>query len=242
MKKKILAMCLAMSLVCVQFAACGSEDKKDSDKKTEAASEEKDSEKDSKEEEKTEEKKEETKIKAERGTVADGVYKNESMGVSFPVADNMIVCSDEQIAQTLSIGSDMISDNSKYTAEDMEEAMKGAMYDTIILFSDNSSNVSVIYEDMDKSQAVALDEEQYLKALSNNLTSVGMGYEIGETTKQDIGGTEFSTLTATASGFTQKYCLHQVGNYMIEFIFTYTEASQAEVDSFISSITFESPL
>lgn len=238
MKKKIVAMCLVMSLVCVQFAACGSDDKKDSDKKTENVSEEKDS----KEEEETEEKEEETKLNAERGTVEDGVYKNESMGISFPVADNMIVCSDEQIAQTLSIGSDLISDNSKYTAEDMEEAMKGAMYDTIILFSDNSSNVSVIYEDMDKSQAVALDEEQYLKALSNNLKSMNMGYEIGEIAKQDIGGTEFSALTATASGFTQKYCLHQVGNYMIEFIFTYTDASQAEVEDFISSITFESPL
>lgn len=233
MKKKILAMCLALSLVCVQFAACGSDDNKDSDKKTEATSDKKDS---------KEEKKEEKKLKAERGTIEDGVYKNESMGVSFPVADNMIVCSDEQIAETLNIGSDMISDQTKYTAEDMEEAMEGAMYDTIILFSDNSSNVSVIYEDLDKSQAVSLDEEQYLKALSNNLESMNMGYEVGEISKQDIGGTEFSALTATTSGLTQEYCLHQVGNYMIEFIFTYTDASKEEVENFISTITFESPL
>ncbi len=237
MKKRILAICLALSLVCVQFAACGSDDNKDSDKKTETTSDKKDS-----KEEKKEEKKEDKKLKAERGTVENGVYKNESMGVSFPVAENMIVCSDEQIAQTLNIGSDMITDQTKYTAEDMEEAMEGAMYDTIILFSDNSSNVSVIYEDMDKSQAISLDEEQYLKALANNLESMGMGYEVGEITKQDIGGTEFSALTATASGMTQKYCLHQVGNYMIEFIFTYTDASQAEVENFISTITFESPL
>ena len=31
----------------------------------------------------------------------------------------------------------------------MEDVMEGALYDTIILFSDNSSSVSVIYEDMD---------------------------------------------------------------------------------------------
>lgn len=242
MKKKFLAMFLVLSFACIQVVGCGSDadEKTDSSKAETEAVDDKEADAD---EEKEEEKEEEKKIEAKRGTIADGVYTNESFGISFPVASNMIACTDEQIAQTLSLGTDFIAEEGTYSVEDMEEAMQGAMYDTILLFSDNSSNVSVIYEDMDKSQAISLDEEQYLKALANNLESMtSMGYEVGETSTQDIGGTEFSSLTATASGFTQKYCLHQVGNYMIEFIFTYTDASQQEVEDFISSITFKSPL
>lgn len=242
MKKKFLALFLVLSFACMQVVGCGSDEKKDtSEKKTEAVDDKED--KEDKEDKKEEKKEEEKKIEAKRGTIADGVYTNESFGISFPVASNMIACTDEQIAQTLSLGTDMIAEEGTYSVEDMEEAMQGALYDTILLFSDNSSNVSVIYEDMDKSQAISLDEEQYLKALANNLESMtSMGYEIGETSTQNISGTEFASLTATASGFTQKYCLHQVGNYMIEFIFTYTDASQQEVEDFISSITFENPL
>ena len=110
-----------------------------------------------------------------RGTIADGMYKNETFGVSFPVASNMIVCTDEQIAQTLDLGTEFLEDEKTYTAETMEDVMEGALYDTIILFSDNSSSVSVIYEDMDKADSIGITEEQYLKAVGNSLAALDMG-------------------------------------------------------------------
>lgn len=241
MKKKVAAMLVIMSLACIQLAGCGQDEKKTEDnKKTETVEEKTEK----KSETKKEEKKEETKKIADvkRGTIADGVYKNESFGISFPVASNMIVCTDEQIAQTLDLGTDFLENQESYSAETMQEAMEGALYDTIIIFSDNSSSVSVIYEDMDKSQGISINEEQYLKAVGNSLTALDMGYEVDEPATQDINGTEFASMTSKTSQYMQKYCIHQVGNYMIEFIFTYTDATEQEVNNFISQITFENPL
>ena len=237
MKKKIAAMLVIMSLACIQLAGCGQEEKKTEDnKKTETV--------ESKTEKKSETKKDnkKTEKKDSNGTIADGMYKNESFGVSFPVASNMIACTDEQIAQTLNLGTDFLENQETYTAETMEDVMEGALYDTIILFSDNSSSVSVIYEDMDKADSISITEEQYLKAVGNSLTSLNMGYEVEEPTTQDIGGTEFASMTSKTSQYQQTYCIHKVGNYMIEFIFTYTDATEQEVNNFISQIAFESPL
>ncbi len=248
MKKKIAAMLVIMSLACIQLAGCGQEEKKTEDnKKTETVESktEKKSEtkKDNKKTEKKDSNKTDKKITdVKRGTIADGMYKNESFGVSFPVASNMIACTDEQIAQTLNLGTDFLENQETYTAETMEDVMEGALYDTIILFSDNSSSVSVIYEDMDKADSISITEEQYLKAVGNSLTSLNMGYEVEEPTTQDIGGTEFASMTSKTSQYQQTYCIHKVGNYMIEFIFTYTDATEQEVNNFISQIAFESPI
>ena len=237
MKKKIAAMLVIMSLACIQLAGCGQEEKKTEDnKKTETVESKTEKKSETKKDNKKTEKKDsnETDKKitdVKRGTIADGMYKNESFGVSFPVASNMIACTDEQIAQTLNLGTDFLENQETYTAETMEDVMEGALYDTIILFSDNSSSVSVIYEDMDKADSISITEEQYLKAV-----------EVEEPTTQDIGGTEFASMTSKTSQYQQTYCIHKVGNYMIEFIFTYTDATEQEVNNFISQIAFESPL
>ena len=184
MKKKIAAMLVIMSLACIQLAGCGQEEKKTEDnKKTETVESKTEKKSETKKDNKKTEKKDsnETDKKitdVKRGTIADGMYKNESFGVSFPVASNMIACTDEQIAQTLNLGTDFLENQETYTAETMEDVMEGALYDTIILFSDNSSSVSVIYEDMDKADSISITEEQYLKAVGNSLTSLNMGYEV----------------------------------------------------------------
>lgn len=239
MKKKIAIMLVVLTTVCVQVTGCGQDKKSEDNKKTESIQKKEDR-TETKKEEKTEKKKEEKITDVKRGTIADGVYKNETFGVSFAVPANMIVYTDEQIAQSLNLGTDFLTEKTSYSAEDMEKAMQGAMYDAILLFSDNSSNVSVIYEDMDKSQT---NEEQYLQAVANSLKSMeGMGYQTEEPTVQKIGETEFAVMTAKTDQFAQKYFLHRVGDYMIEFIFTYTDATQQEVEDFISNIMFENPL
>ena len=140
MKKKIAAMLVIMSLACIQLAGCGQEEKKTEDnKKTETVESKTEKKSETKKDNKKTEKKDsnETDKKitdVKRGTIADGMYKNESFGVSFPVASNMIACTDEQIAQTLNLGTDFLENQETYTAETMEDVMEGALYDTIILF------------------------------------------------------------------------------------------------------------
>ena len=88
------------------------------DNKTEKKS---DTKKDNKKTEKKDSNETDKKITdVKRGTIADGMYKNETFGVSFPVASNMIVCTDEQIAQTLDLGTEFLEDEKTYTAETME--------------------------------------------------------------------------------------------------------------------------
>lgn len=244
MKKRFLVMLCVLSFACIQFTGCGQDEKKDSEKAKTVEETKETEETTAKDEEKKEQTEEETqKITAKRGMVEDGVYKNEAFGVSFPVSENLTVCTDEQIAKNLNLGQELLKEEGKYSVNDMEEVMQGAMYDTVIMFSDNRSNVSVVYENMDLSQSSGLDEEQYAKAVADMLNSMEvMNYKAGEITKQDIGGTEFTALSAKADEYNQKYFLHQVGNYMVEFIFTYTNDSEEEVENFISSISYENPL
>lgn len=231
MKKKLLALFLVASLVCASFAGCGNSESDVEDTSSTAV-----------EENDAEEEEEETEIMPQRGVIADGAYTNEAFGISFPVADNLIVCTDEQIAQMLNMGQDMLAEDGTYDVEDMEEAMDGAIYDTVIMLSDNQSNVMVMYEDLEETGAIAYTEEQYAKAVANQLEAMqSMGYESQGITTESIGGTDFTVMTMGANGYSQKYYLHKVGGYMIEFITTFTEASEAEMNTFMSGVTFTDP-
>ena len=82
MKKKMLAMFLALVLVGTQFVGCGNSAGSDEEKEKNTVEQE---------ETKKEEKKEE--IKPERGTVTDGVYVNEAFGVSIAIPEGWTLCS-----------------------------------------------------------------------------------------------------------------------------------------------------
>ena len=176
-------------------------------------------------------------IEATRGTIEDGTYINNTFKISFPVTEDMTVFTDEQIAQAVGMGTDMIKDNSTLTPQQMEEAMAGCVYDTMIVFSDGSSNVSVSYQNMDiTAKGVYLTADQFIQAMKTQIpTLTGTDYEFSDVTTVELGGQTYSKLVAKTSGLTQTYVARQVDNYMVNIVVTCAEGNEQLADDFLDS-------
>lgn len=194
-----------------------------------------------KEEAEKEEAEEET-IEASRGTITDGMFVNETFGIAFAVTDDMTVFSDEQMLEALGVGSDIMADDGVANAKQIEEALQGTMYDAMIMFSDNSSNVSVSYENMDiTSKGIYFDEEQYGQMLINMLGQMSsIQYDVVDENTIELGGKEYYCLKLSADYngiiLEQTYLCRRQDNYMIDIIISSQEGSQIEeefLDSFV---------
>lgn len=236
-KKKFFTMFLVMVFAGLQITGCGKEEKKEnSDKKTEITEEKTET---TKEKTSTKEEEEEKKVEAKRGSITDDVYMNEVFGVNIPIPENATVYSDEQIVQMLGLDANILSEDKVYTAKDMEEKMEGVVYDAVIVFSDEASNVSVIYENREKSPMGDKTEEEYAEENAKQLEAAeGYGYIREGISKEKVGGTEFTVLAMKTDYYSQKYYLHTMDNYVIEFIVTYTEETKQEAEDLMSTIIF----
>lgn len=227
MKKKMLAMFLALVLVGTQFVGCGNSAGSDEEKEKNTVEQE---------ETKKEEKKEE--IKPERGTVTDGVYVNEAFGVSIAIPEGWTLCSDEKLLEKTSMSESFLKEDGTYDAEDMLEENQGEFYDMHAGAPEDFVDVIVTYCDLEENLGQVISEKEYLEMLKEVMDGIE-GYEIEEATTQDINGTEVSVLTVTMDGnyFEKTYC-HKVGNYMAVIDIIYENDTQQIVEDVVSGIKF----
>lgn len=254
MKKKVIACILALTLA-FSMTACGSDDKNVEKGAFEAKQQEKDvddeelddedlNEEDADEEDLEEEdideediEDEEETVTAERGTVEGNVYTNESMGIQVTFPEGCVMYSDEEIAQVVGNGSDIMED--AYDSDVVENSIAGTIYDVIAVTADQSANIQIVMEDTKATTGINLTAETYAQAMVNTLktTYESAGITISEPTvsEETLGGVDFAVVSLSANGKTQEYYAHQVGNYMLLFTLTYTD--KAAVQEFLDSIT-----
>lgn len=178
-------------------------------------------------------------IEATRGVVENGVFTNSTFGISFPVSSDMVAYTDEQIAQMLGMGSDVVAENGLYSAEQMEQAMQGSIYDAMFVMADGSSNVSIVYENMDvTANGIYYNEDQYLQVVGSQLSQMSSpAYTVGEPSKITLGGKEYARVDMTTdAGYSQTYCVRAQDNYMTAFIYTCMNGSEASRDAFFASV------
>jgi len=183
---------------------------------------------------------EEEIIEATRGTVEDGMFVNETFGLAFAITDDMTVFSDEQMFEALGIGSDIMTEDGVATAEQIEQALQGTMYDIMIMFSDNTSNVSVTYDNMDITcKGIHFDEEQYGQMLINMLGQMSsVQYEVVSEDTVELAGKEYYRLKLSADYggaiLEQTYLCRRQDNYMVGIIISGQEGSPFE-EEFLNS-------
>ena len=98
-------------------------------------------------------------VNISRGTISDdGVYRSESLSMSFTKPESWVYSTDEEIAELVNISVEMF-DN-----EDFEKALENnaAIYDMMAKDLLTSTNVIVGYENLKKSFSSNITEEQYL--------------------------------------------------------------------------------
>lgn len=162
------------------------------------------------------------KAELSRGNVSGNKYTNEFLGFTFTAPDSWVYSTDEEIAAAMNLGMENFLD------ENYKKALENnpSVYDMMVVDSVTRSNITVAYENLEKSFASNITVDQYISALKTQLNSVSsIKYTFTDKTeKVSLGETEFtrSVCEATAYGvsMTQAYYLYKIDGYMAVVIVT----------------------
>lgn len=184
-----------------------------------------------KEEEKATNDNEKTNIEQENKTVefsmgswSDNVYSNDFLGLKFKLPNGWKYSSDEEIAEMMNLGTELLNDEQKAAAEISK--LNNAYY-MVANDPNTGDNISIISE----KPAMEVTTEFYINQLKTQLQNVNtINYEIGETSKETVAGKECDTLTVDASmsgvKMTQRYYIYKVDKYVVCIISTSTSGEQ----------------
>ncbi len=159
-----------------------------------------------------------------RGKIEGDVYKNEFLGFEFTKPASWVYSTDEEIAAAMNLAVD------NFLGDKFKEALENnpAIYDMMVVDSHARSNINIVYENLSKTFATNITEEQYVEALKQQTSSVsGMTISFSDNLqKVKLGDTEFTkcicNTTAYGVNMTQVYYLCKVDGYMASVIVTIT--------------------
>ncbi len=163
-----------------------------------------------------------------RGTIEGAVYKNEFLGFEFTKPSSWVYSTDEEIAALLNIALDSLAN------DNFKEALENnpAIYDMMVVDSLTRTNINIVYENLAKSFATNITEEQYLEALKYQLSNTEMNVVFSDNIeKVNLGETEFTkcvgetliqdpTAITGHTKLTQVYYLKKKDGYMASVIVT----------------------
>ena len=135
--------------------------------------------------------------------------------------EGWIYSSDEEIAEMMNLGTELLNDEQKASAE---IAKLTSAYYMVAQDENTGSNVTIVSE----KQLANTTTEDYISALKTQLSSVqSMSYKIGETSKEKVGEIETDTLTVSAETYgvqvAQKYYVYKIDKYIVAIIATSLE-------------------
>lgn len=167
----------------------------------------------------------EQKVEFSMGEWNNNVYTNEFLGLKFNLPEGWTYASDEEIADMMNLGTELLNDDQKAAAE--VSKLTTAYY--MVANDPNTGNsISIISE----KPVMEVSTEYYMNELKTQLSAVeSINYEIGETSKEKIADREYDILTASASmsgvKITQKYYIYKMDRYFVGIIVTSTTGETA---------------
>lgn len=226
--KKLLAILMCVALL-FSLAACGGGNDGDDSKKPDNVVEDNanvddKAEDDDKKDEATEP--EDTteakpsKTKVSRGEINGDVYSNAFAGFTFTKPADWAYLTDDEIAQTVNLGQNVLDLNS------IEEALSKAASIYDMSANDESGNsVMVCYENTMLTAFREITVEEYESIMKTNLAGVeGITYEYKSSEDVELGNATYRKIlfSAEAQGvsMSQAYYARVVGKYVITVIIT----------------------
>lgn len=161
-----------------------------------------------------------------RGEWNGNQYVNEFANIKFNLPSGWSKYSDEQIAQVMNVGVELLNDDQKKLAE-LAQSM--VIYGMVANDDTTKANVSVILE----KPAIKITPESYATSLKQQLEAVSsIQYKVNETATAKVGSEEYIALTSTASvsgvEIGQSYYIRAEGDYIITIIVTTTGEGQLD--------------
>ena len=203
--KKILALVLAMMMV-LSLGACSGETEPET-----------------------------VEIVPARGTVENGIYKNEAFGVTFSAGENWYFLTDSEIAVSMGVAAEEIYGEGTEIAGDH-------IYDVYCVENTTGGSVSINYEDLGTIGGMT-DANYYLETVMTTLLSSGAkdGVVDSSITNIKIGEYEVPCLNIVLeyAGTTiyQKVIVKQSGSWMATA--TLASLSEDEINSLVGMLSFE---
>lgn len=203
--KKILALVLAMMMV-LSLGACSGETEPET-----------------------------VEIVPARGTVENGIYKNEAFGVTFSAGENWYFLTDSEIAVSMGVAAEEIYGEGTEIAGDH-------IYDVYCVENTTGGTVSINYEDLGTIGGMT-DANYYLETVMTTLLSSGAkdGVVDSSITNIKIGEYEVPCLDIVLeyAGTTiyQKVIVKQSGSWMATA--TLASLSEDEINSLVGMLSFE---
>lgn len=203
--KKILALVLAMMMV-LSLGACSGETEPET-----------------------------VEIVPARGTVENGIYKNEAFGVTFSAGENWYFLNDDEIALSMGVAAEEIYGEGT-------EIVGDHIYDVYCVENTTGGTVSINYEDLGTIGGMT-DANYYLETVMTTLLSSGAkdGVVDSSITNIKIGEYEVPCLNIVLeyAGTTiyQKVIVKQSGSWMATA--TLASLSEDEINSLVGMLSFE---
>ena len=166
------------------------------------------------------------KTELPRGTFENDLFYNESTSIRIQLGGTWVTASDEEFANAMGIGKEMLTDDFKKLVDAMPE--NSAIYDAIFTDIASGSNISVTYLKINGlAGAQALTADIYVDAQAELLTkalSEGMEVVAGEKFEQELCNETYAALPLTTSyqglTFEQIICARKQDGYIVQLTLT----------------------
>ena len=151
-----------------------------------------------------------------RGETVGTKYENDVFGFTFTAPATWVYSTDDEVAALVGMSVEALGDSRFQAALDKNTAI----YDMMVRDVVTNSNVLVGYENLKKTLATNITEEQYVEAMKSQMSSVtGMTVKFPDATEQvKLGNTTFTKVVCQTTTYgvtmTQVYYIRKVGNYM----------------------------
>ena len=205
MKRMLKCMLIVMLFVCIviTFTGCG---KKEETTANEVSTQEKG------------ETQGEAAKELSMGEWSNNVYANDFLGLKFKLPEGWEYSNDEEIAEMMDLGKELLNDDQKKLAE---ISKLNTVYYMVAQNATTGDNISIMSEKLTSS----VTTDYYITALKTQLEAVNtIDYTITGTSKQTIANREYDVLTTKASisgvDMIQNYYLYKLDNYMVVIIAT----------------------
>lgn len=150
-----------------------------------------------------------------RGEWQGKKYVNSFAKLQFNLPENWVVTNDEDLATMMNIAAETLGNDAEIT----KLAETGTLYCMVVNDPSTASSVMMMVE----KRGGSLTAEDYLKTIEQQLkTTTSMKYNLGEQTKQTIGGDEYTALSATVGNgdVKQNYFVKNEGDYIVGIVIT----------------------
>ena len=174
-------------------------------------------------------------ITPERGTVSEGVYENETFGVSFEFGEGWDILSDEEIAAAMGLAAEEIYGEGA-------EITGGNIYDFYGTKNETGARVSINYENLETFSEIT-DANGYLEIVMANLIASGADSGIVDAIISNVtlGEKEVPCLDIVieydGTEIYQKLIVSQTGSWMSTV--TIASFSEGELSELIGKISFK---